>query len=268
MPIVGDLREVLRDLAGELKREHTQHGTPDLQGWWTQLDDLRERYPLGWTPTADGLLAPQHVISRLGELAGPDAIYAAGVGQHQMWAAQFIRYERPRTWLNSGGLGTMGYAIPAAMGAKVAEPDREVWAIDGDGCFQMTNQELATCALEGIPIKTALINNSSLGMVRQWQTLFYGERYSNTDLNTGHQTARIPDFVRLAEAYGCAGLRCESAKDVDATIKKAQEIDDRPVVIDFVVSRDAMVWPMVAAGVSNDEIKYARDITPDFERDE
>lgn len=268
VPIVGDLREVLADLATELKREHAQHGLPDLQGWWTLLDDLRERYPLGWTPTADGLLAPQHVISRLGELAGPDAIYAAGVGQHQMWAAQFIRYEKPRTWLNSGGLGTMGYSIPAAMGAKVGMPDTEVWAVDGDGCFQMTNQELATCALEDIPIKVALINNSSLGMVRQWQTLFYGERYSNTDLNTGHETRRIPDFVKLAEAYGCVGLRCESSKDVDETIKKAREIDDRPVVVDFTVSRDAMVWPMVAAGVSNDEIQYARDITPDFDRDE
>jgi len=268
VPIVGDLREVLIDLVAELEREHTQHGLPETQPWWTFLGDLRDRYPLGWTPTADGLLAPQHVISRIGELGGPEATYVAGVGQHQMWAAQFVRYERPRSWLNSGGLGTMGYAVPAAMGAKVAEPDREVWAIDGDGCFQMTNQELATCALENIPIKVAVINNSSLGMVRQWQTLFYESRYSNTDLNTGHETRRIPDFVKLADAYGCVGLRCESAKDVDATIKKAQEIDDRPVVVDFVVSRDAMVWPMVASGVSNDEIQYARDITPDFDRDE
>ncbi|MFV0426516.1 MAG: acetolactate synthase large subunit [Beutenbergiaceae bacterium] len=268
VPIVGDLRDVLVDLAAELKREQGQHGKPDIEAWWRSMDDLRQRYPLGWSPTHDGLLAPQHVLSRLGEMAGPEAIYVAGVGQHQMWASQFIRYERPRTWLNSGGLGTMGYSVPAAMGAKVAMPDREVWAIDGDGCFQMTNQELATCALEGIPIKTAVINNSSLGMVRQWQTLFYEERYSNTDLNTGHESRRIPDFVRLAEAYGCVGLRCESAKDVDATIAKAQEIDDRPVVIDFVVSRDAMVWPMVPAGVSNDEIQYARGISPEFERDE
>jgi len=185
-----------------------------------------------------------------------------------MWAAQFIRYERPNTWLNSGGLGTMGYAVPAAMGAKVALPDRTVWAIDGDGCFQMTNQELATCALEGIPIKVAVINNSSLGMVRQWQTLFYDGRYSNTDLNTGHETARIPDFVKLAEAYGCVGLRAETVADVDDTIKRAMEIDDRPVVIDFVVSRDAMVWPMVAAGVSNDDIQYARGMTPTWDRDE
>src|SRR5690625_1266151 len=268
VPIVGDLKEVVADLSVELEKQHEQHGFPDVEAWWAMLDDLRTRYPLGWTPTEDGLLAPQHVISRLGELAGPDAIYAAGVGQHQMWAAQFIRYERPRTWLNSGGLGTMGYAIPAAMGAKVAEPDREVWAIDGDGCFQMTNQELATASLENIPFKTAIINNSSLGMVRQWQTLFYGERYSNTDLQTGHETVRIPDFVKLAEAMGCVGLRCESVKDVDETIKKAQEINDVPVVVDFVVSRDAMVWPMVAAGVSNDDIQYAQGITPEFERDE
>ena len=268
VPIVGDLKEVLADLAVELKAAQVQHGRPDLEGWWQQLDELRSRYPLGWAPTEDGFMAPQHVISRLGEIVGPDAVYVSGVGQHQMWAAQFIRYERPRTWLNSGGLGTMGYSVPAAMGAKVGRPDTTVWAIDGDGCFQMTNQELATCAIEGIPIKVALINNSSLGMVRQWQTLFYEGRYSNTDLHTGHDTRRIPDFVKLAEAYGCVGLRCDSTADVDATIRRAMEIDDQPVVVDFVVSRDAMVWPMVAAGVSNDAIQYARGITPAFDRDE
>ncbi|WP_277050883.1 acetolactate synthase large subunit [Ruania albidiflava] len=268
VPIVGDLKDVLVDLAAELEREQAQHGRPDVEGWWATLDRLRETYPLGWTPTEDGLLAPQHVISRLGEISGPESIYVAGVGQHQMWAAQFIRYQHPRTWLNSGGLGTMGYSVPAAMGAQVGRPDATVWAIDGDGCFQMTNQELATCALEGIPIKVAIINNSSLGMVRQWQTLFYDQRYSNTDLNTGHQSARIPDFVKLAEAHGCVGLRCDKVADVDATIRKAEEIDDRPVVVDFVVSADAMVWPMVAAGVSNDDIQYARGISPAFERDE
>jgi acetolactate synthase I/II/III large subunit len=183
-----------------------------------------------------------------------------------MWASQFISYEKPNTWLNSGGLGTMGYAVPAAMGAKVGQPETTVWAVDGDGCFQMTNQELATCALEGIPIKVALINNGNLGMVRQWQTLFYGERYSNTDLGTHKH--RIPDFVKLAEALGCIGLRCENAADVDATIAAAMEINDAPVVIDFVVGKDAMVWPMVAAGTSNDEIMFARDVRPAFDDDD
>ncbi|MDO8145520.1 MULTISPECIES: acetolactate synthase large subunit [unclassified Isoptericola] len=268
VPIVGDLREVVADLVPALEAEHDKVGRPDIEAWWHQIDTWRETYPLGYSSTDDGHLAPQSVISRLGELVGPDGIYVAGVGQHQMWAAQFIRYERPNTWINSGGLGTMGYSIPAAMGAKVGEPDRDVWAIDGDGCFQMTNQELATCAINDIPIKVALINNSSLGMVRQWQTLFYNERYSNTDLHTGHGTARIPDFVKLAEAYGCVGIRVEHENEVDAAIKKAQEIDDRPVVVDFTVSRDAMVWPMVAAGVSNDDIQYARGISPAWERED
>jgi acetolactate synthase-1/2/3 large subunit len=208
------------------------------------------------------------VIQRLGQLTGPEAIYVAGVGQHQMWAAQFIRYEHPRTWINSGGLGTMGYSIPAAMGAKVGMPDKTVWAVDGDGCFQMTNQELATCTINEIPIKVALINNSSLGMVRQWQTLFYDKRYSNTDLHTGRGTQRVPDFVKLADAYGAEGIRVEHASDIDAAIKRANEIDDRPVVVDFNVSRDAMVWPMVAAGVSNDDIQYARGISPAWDRED
>jgi len=268
VPIVGDLREVITDLLPELAREHAQHGKPDLGAWWRQIDGWRETFPLGYTETDDGHMAPQYVIQRLGEVAGPEAIYVAGVGQHQMWAAQFIKHERPGQWVNSGGLGTMGFSVPAAMGAKVGDPSRTVWAIDGDGCFQMTNQELATCAINEIPIKVAVINNSSLGMVRQWQTLFYAERYSNTDLHTGHGTVRIPDFVKLAEAYGCVGLRCETASDVDATIKRAMEIDDQPVVVDFTVSRNAMVWPMVAAGVSNDEIQYARGISPAWDREE
>ena len=268
VPIVGDLKEVIADLLPELEREHEAKGKPDVAAWWHQIDDWRETYPLGYTEPEDGHLAPQHVISRLGEIAGPDALYVAGVGQHQMWAAQFIRYENPRTWINSGGLGTMGFSIPAAMGAKVGRPDATVWAIDGDGCFQMTNQELATCTINEIPIKVALINNSSLGMVRQWQTLFYDQRYSNTDLHTGHGTARVPDFVKLADAYGCEGIRVESAGDVDAAIKRAMEIDDRPVVVDFNVSRDAMVWPMVAAGVSNDDIQYARGISPAWDRED
>jgi acetolactate synthase I/II/III large subunit len=266
VPIVGDARYVIDELIAAVEAEHTAGRRTDLSAWWAYLDDLRERYPLGWEEHADGTLAPQHVIKRLGEIVGPSGIYVAGVGQHQMWASQFISYEHPGTWLNSGGLGTMGYAVPAAMGAKVARPDATVWAIDGDGCFQMTNQELATCALEGIPIKVAVINNGSLGMVRQWQTLFYAERYSNTDLGTHKQ--RVPDFVKLAEALGCVGLRCESAEDVDATIAAAMAVTDAPVVVDFVVGRDAMVWPMVAAGTSNDEIMSARGVRPIFDDDD
>jgi acetolactate synthase-1/2/3 large subunit len=271
VPIVGDAKEVITDLTAALADEHAATGRPDLEGWWHQLDGWRETYPLGYTPSADGTLAPQQVIERLGAIVGPDAIYVAGVGQHQMWAAQFIRYEHPRTWINSGGLGTMGFAVPAAMGAKVGRPEATVWAVDGDGCFQMTNQELATCALNDVPIKVAVVNNSSLGMVRQWQTLFYEGRYSNTDLHTGHAVEagrRIPDFVKLADAYGCAGLRCERPEDVDATIEKAMAIDDRPVVVDFVVHRDAMVWPMVPAGVSNDDIQVARGTAPTWDREE
>ncbi len=264
VPIVGDLKDVLVDLdaafAGVAK--------PDISEWWSDLDGLRTEFPLGAAPTSDGLLSPQHVIRRIGELTGPEGVFAAGVGQHQMWAAQYIGYERPNAWLNSGGAGTMGYAVPAAMGAKVAQPDRTVWAIDGDGCFQMTNQELATCAINDIPIKVAIINNSSLGMVRQWQTLFYDGRHSNTDLNTGHDTIRIPDFVKLAEAYGCLAIRVEKEEDVDAAIRTALETNDRPVVIDFVVSADAMVWPMVPQGVSNSYIQYAREHAPAFEQGE
>ena len=200
----------------------------------------------------------------MGQIAGPDAIYVAGVGQHQMWSSQFVNYEKPRTWINSGGLGTMGFAVPAAMGAKVGAPDTVVWAIDGDGCFQMTNQELVTCALNNIPIKVAIINNESLGMVRQWQTLFYNQRYSNTDLHS----KRIPDFAKLAEAMGCVGLRCESKEDVDRVINEAMAINDRPVVVDFSVHRDAMVWPMVAAGTSNDDIVVAKSMAPIWDSQE
>src|SRR5690606_17950438 len=265
VPIVGDAKYVIDELIAAVEAEQAARGKPDLSAWWRYLDDLRARYPLGWEEQSDGTLAPQYVIKRLGEISGPETIWTAGVGQHQMWASQFISYERPGTWLNSGGLGTMGYAVPAAMGAKVGRPDATVWAIDGDGCFQMTNQELATCAVEGIPIKVAVINNGNLGMVRQWQTLFYDERYSNTDLGTHKH--RVPDFVKLAEALGCIGLRCESAADVDKTIEAAMAINDVPVVVDFVVGKDAMVWPMVAAGTSNDEIMSARDQRPIFDDD-
>ncbi|EMQ99917.1 acetolactate synthase large subunit [Paeniglutamicibacter gangotriensis] len=268
IPIVGSVKEIIPELTEACRSLFAEQGAPDLSSWWTTIGRLRETYPIGFTETQDGLSAPQHVIQRIGELTGPEAVYVAGVGQHQMWAAQFIKYERPHSWLNSGGLGTMGYSVPAAMGAKVGNPDRVVWAIDGDGCFQMTNQELATCVINNIPIKVAIINNSSLGMVRQWQTLFYDSRYSNTDLNTGHGTARVPDFVKLADAYGCVGLRCERDEDIDATIQQALAINDRPVVIDFVVSRDSMVWPMVPTGVSNDLIQIARGMTPEWEEED
>ncbi|WP_205474316.1 acetolactate synthase large subunit [Nocardioides sp. SYSU D00038] len=263
VPIVGDVREVLGDLLVALRAEAEAGRQGDYEGWVAFLSGVKGKYPLGYDKPVEGL-SPQYVIERLGDIAGPDAIYAAGVGQHQMWAAQFVSYEKPRTWLNSGGLGTMGFAVPAAMGAKVGMPDTTVWAVDGDGCFQMTNQELATCAINDIPIKVAIINNESLGMVRQWQTLFYNERYSNTDLHS----KRIPDFVKLADAYGCVGLACDSPDDVDSTIEKAMAINDVPVVVDFRVHRDAMVWPMVAAGTSNDDIKYARDLAPQFDEDD
>jgi acetolactate synthase I/II/III large subunit len=261
VPIVGDAKDVIADLIVAYA-DAVDGAEPDTADWWTYLRGLVEEFPLGFTEPADGLLSPQYVIKRIGELTGPEAVYAAGVGQHQMWAAQFIKYERPNAWLNSGGAGTMGYSVPAAMGAKVAEPDRVVWAIDGDGCFQMTNQELATCTINKIPIKVAIINNSSLGMVRQWQTLFYDGRHSFTDLNTGHDTQMVPDFVKLADAYGALGIRVTSADQVDAAIKLALETNDRPVVIDFIVSRDAMVWPMVPQGVSNSYVQYAKDHAP------
>jgi len=266
VPIVGDVKDVLVDLA--VAFEDATAGTkPDYGDWWKRLTTLKESYPLGYDEPTDGHLSPQLVIQRIGELTGPEGVYAAGVGQHQMWAAQFIKYERPNAWLNSGGAGTMGYAVPAAMGAKVAQPDRVVWAIDGDGCFQMTNQELATCTINDIPIKVAIINNSSLGMVRQWQTLFYEGRYSFTDLETGGGTRMIPDFVKLADAYGCLAIRVTKPEEIDPAIKLALETNDRPVVIDFVVSRDAMVWPMVPQGVGNSSVQYARDHAPTWEDD-
>ncbi|WZH50635.1 MAG: acetolactate synthase large subunit [Nocardioides alkalitolerans] len=264
VPIVGDAREVIDELLALLTSQADAGHTGDYEGWAAFLSGVKGRYPLGYDAPPDGALAPQYVLERLSDIAGPDSIYCSGVGQHQMWSAHFVQYEHPRTWINSGGLGTMGFSVPAAMGAKVGRPDTTVWSIDGDGCFQMTNQELATCAIEGIPIKVAVVNNESLGMVRQWQSLFYEGRYSNTDLHS----KRIPDFVKLADAYGCVGLSCETPDQVDATIEKAMEINDVPVVVDFRVHRDAMVWPMVAAGSSNDDIKYARDLAPTFDEDD
>jgi len=269
VPIVGDAREVLLDLLPAFEAAAAQT-TPDTADWWKRIETLRAQYPLGYVDDPDdGLLSPQGVIEAIGRISGPEAVYAAGVGQHQMWAAQFIKYERPGSWLNSGGAGTMGYAIPAAMGAKVAQPERLVWAIDGDGCFQMTNQELATCTINNIPIKVAIINNSSLGMVRQWQTLFYDGRHSFTDLETGskragEETRMIPDFVKMADAYGALGIRVTKPEEIEPAIRLAIETNDRPVVLDFIVSRDAMVWPMVPQGVGNSSVQYARENAPDW----
>ena len=261
--VVGDVKETIAALIPALKAALAKN-RPDLSAWLRQMNSLKSTYPLGYDLPDDGSLSPQLVIQRIGQISGTDTIFTAGVGQHQMWASQFISYEHPRTWLNSGGAGTMGYAVPAAMGAKVAAPDATVWAIDGDGCFQMTNQELVTCALNNIPIKVAIINNESLGMVRQWQTLFYEGRYSNTSLDS----KRVPNFPMLAESMGCLGLACERPEDLDKTIEKAMSINDQPVVVDFRVHRDAMVWPMVAAGTSNDEIMIARATAPDWDSQE
>ena len=261
--VVGDVRETISALIPALKAALAKN-QPDLSTWLRQMNSLKSTYPLGFDQPEDGSLSPQHVIQRIGQISGTETIFTSGVGQHQMWASQFISYEHPRTWLNSGGAGTMGYGVPAAMGAKVGAPDSTVWAIDGDGCFQMTNQELVTCALNNIPIKVAIINNESLGMVRQWQTLFYEGRYSNTNL----ESKRVPNFPMLAESMGCVGLSCERPEDLDKTIEKAMSINDQPVVVDFRVHRDAMVWPMVAAGTSNDEIMIARATAPDWDSQE
>jgi len=263
VPVIGDVRETMKALIPALRAAFAK-SQPDLTPWLDSMNKLRATYPLGYDVPSDGSLSPQFVIERLSQICGPDTIFAAGVGQHQMWASQFVKYEKPRTWLNSGGAGTMGYAVPAAMGAKVGAPNATVWAIDGDGCFQMTNQELVTCALNDIPVKIAIINNESLGMVRQWQTLFYDSRYSNTSL----ESKRVPNFPMLAEAMGCVGLACERPEDVDAVIEKAMSINNQPVVVDFRVHRDAMVWPMVAAGTSNDDIMIARATAPDWDSQE
>ena len=258
LPIVGDAKLMLT----ELERNLADLDIPDWADWVKYLDGLRTTYPTWAGDPEDDYLQPQEVIRRIGQIA-PDSIFVTGVGQHQMWSAHFLPHEQPYQWLTSGGLGTMGYCVPAAMGAQAARPDKTVWGIDGDGCFQMTNQELTTCALNNIPIKIAIINNQVLGMVRQWQTLFYNERYANTELHTDI----VPDFVKLAEAMGCVGLRASTWDEVDDVIAKAMAVKDRPVVVEFIVHKDAMVWPMVAAGTSNDDIKYARDLAPTWEEE-
>ncbi|WP_109471603.1 acetolactate synthase large subunit [Ornithinimicrobium cavernae] len=272
--LVGDCRPTIAALAAEFRARVEAGTVPDYAEWVAFCQRVQDRYPLSYDAPPAGQVAPQQVIQRIGQLAGPETVFTSGVGQHQMWAAHYLGFERPRTWINSGGLGTMGFAVPAAMGAKIGRPDTTVWAIDGDGCFQMTNQELATCAVEGIPIKVAIINNGALGMVRQWQTLFYNERYSHTGLRgtptdpAGRAPVQVPDFVMLARSYGCEALRCDDPADIDKTIEAAMAVDDVPVVVDFRVHQDAMVWPMVASGTSNDDIKYARDLAPQFEEDD
>lgn len=265
VPIVGDLKRVISALLRELPETYKHFGKPDLKPWMKSLRKLKDKYPLHFDEPADGLLAPQAVIKALNDKIDADAIVVTGVGQHQMWAAQFVEYTHPRTYISSCGLGTMGFGVPAAMGAKVANPDREVWLIDGDGSFQMTNQELAVCTMRQIPVKILLINNSSLGMVRQWQTLFYNGRYSQTDLFDGAASASeadqigIPDFMMLTRAYGGHGIRVTAADQIDAALDEARSINDKPVVVEVVVSPDAMVFPMVPAGASNDEVIYSLD---------
>ena len=267
VPIVGDLRQTLQGLLPKVKAE-MQRNPRDISGWKHHLDYICERYPLAYDEPDDGLLPAQYVVKRIGEMVGKDAIYCTGVGQHQMWSQQFLPHENPRGFLTSAGLGTMGVAIPEAIGAKVANPQAQVWAIDGDGCFQMTNQELAVATLEKLPIKVAIINNSVLGMVHQWQELFFDARFSNTLLHDGEGGRDIPDFVKLAEAYGALGLRARTKEEVDQVIALAMETNDRPVVIDFRVSTDSQVWPMVPAGESNNNVIYAAGQGPVWESED
>src|SRR5207344_1191576 len=249
VPIVGDCKDVIAKLAAELEKRQAEAGAPDRSAWLGQLAEWQRRYPYRYDQQPDGPLKPQFCVERLRDNADEDTIVVAGVGQHQMYASQYWTFERPRHWINSGGLGTMGFAVPAAMGAKVGQPDKRVVAIDGDGCFQMTAQELATSNTERIPFVTAILNNGYLGMVRQWQELFFDERYSGVWLDPN-----VPDYVKLAEAYGAEGIRVESPDEVDAAIEKAFSITDRSVVMDFRVDPAEMVFPMVPSGASNDDI--------------
>ena len=244
-------RDRRADQGGPQALEQAKHAPArPLAPWMAPASAAgRSSYPLKYAQEEGGPLKPQFVIERLRDNTPDDCILVAGVGQHQMWASQLWKFKLPNTWVNSGGLGTMGYAVPAAVGAKVGRPDRMVWAIDGDGCFQMTAQELVTAASERIPVKIAILNNAYLGMVRQWQELFYEERYSEVYLSPD-----LPDYVKWAEAMGCVGMRVDNADDVVATIEKANEIDDRPVVIDFRTDWREKVYPMVPAGSSNDDI--------------
>lgn len=276
VPIVGDVSTVLNDLIPEIKRSQAIGGKPNLKPWWDELNRLREEYAIDYDqpcdkPT-DGSLAPQWVIKQLSDHADPSTIWVSDVGQHQMWSAQLIDFEKPHSWISSGGLGTMGFGLPAAIGASVGSQRdfkgrKPVWLIAGDGSFQMTSEELTTAFLDHAPVKIAIINNSAYGMVRQWQTLFFEQHYSQTNLADGDSKESgeffdVPDFVKLAEAYGCVGLRAFTEDEAIDAINKANEINDRPVLIDFRVWKDAMVWPMVAAGASNNEVAYRPGTQP------
>jgi acetolactate synthase-1/2/3 large subunit len=249
VPIVGDCRLVIEELVQAARSHRAKHEWPSLDEWHAQLREWQARYPLVVEQFEQGPLKPQFVIDCLRDHTPDDTIVVAGVGQHQMWTSQRWHFNYPYTWVNSGGLGTMGFAVPAAIGAKVGKPERLVWAVDGDGCFQMTAQELVTASAERIPVKIAILNNAYLGMVRQWQELFYEERYSEVYLSPD-----LPDYVKWAEAMGCRGFRVDHPDDVVPTIEKANEIDDRPVVVDFRVDYREKVYPMVPAGGSNDDI--------------
>jgi acetolactate synthase-1/2/3 large subunit len=247
--IAGDCRQVIGEMLLAMDAAADRPVVQDLASWWRQIDEWRERFPLYYEDVEGGAIKPQNVVEQLRDAAPEDTIVVAGVGQHQMWASQYWKFEHPYTWVNSGGAGTMGFAVPAAIGAKVGRPDRTVWAIDGDGCFQMTAQELVTASSEQIPVKIAILNNAYLGMVRQWQEMFYEERYSEVYLSPD-----LPDYVKWAEAMGCVGIKAETPEDVGPAIEKANAIDDRPVVVDFRTDAREKVYPMVAAGSSNDDI--------------
>ena len=248
--IQGDVRLTIEALIKAVQELGGSAAQPDRSAWKSTVSGWQERFPLHYEEWQEGQgLKPQHVVESLRDLTPDDTIVASGVGQHQMWASQYWTFNHPYTWINSGGLGTMGFAVPAAIGAKAGMPDRMVWAIDGDGCFQMTNQELVTARIENLPIKVAVLNNGYLGMVRQWQQLFYDERYSEV-----HLQPNLPDYKMLAEAMGCEGIRVESPEEVQPAIERANEIDDRPVVIDFRTEPSENVYPMVPAGKSNSDV--------------
>ena len=249
VPIVGDCRNIIERLIVAVQADQAKREWPDLGPWMHQVRMWQREFPLAFEQYEDGPLKPQFVIESLRDHTPEDTIVASGVGQHQMWTSQHWKFDHPYTFVNSGGLGTMGFAVPASIGAKVGKPERMVWAIDGDGCFQMTAQELVTASAERIPVKIAILNNAYLGMVRQWQELFYEERYSEVYLSPD-----LPDYVKWAEAMGCVGFRVDNPDDVVPTIEKANEIDDRPVVIDFRTDYREKVYPMVAAGSSNDDV--------------